>query len=227
MSLTYATYVASLINLAPTVASDSNFATDLPNIIDDAEQRLYRELDLENTVVIDATGTLATGTSIVNLPASIGTFIVTQQIVVNGTASLLPIAKEALAILYPSSVGSAIPQYMAPVSQSTFMVGPWPDQAYPIAVTGTIRPAPLSSSNTTTLLSVYFPDLLIAASMVRVAGYLKNYGAAVDDPQQGVTWEQHFGKLLASAQTEEARKRFASAGWSDKSPTPLATPPRA
>lgn len=226
MSLTYTTYVASLINLAPTVASDTNFATDLPNIIDDAEQRLYRELDLENTVVRDTSGSLTAGTSVLNLPSSLGTFVVVQQIIVNGTASLSPLTKEALGFLYPSSTGSSIPTYMAPVSQSSFIVGPWPNQSYSVAVTGTIRPAPLSSSNVTTLLSVYFPDLLIAASMVRVAGYMKNYGAAVDDPQQGVSWETHYQKLFASAATEEARKKFTSAAWSDKQPTPLATPPR-
>lgn len=235
--LNYSSYVASLINLAPTVASDINFATDLPNIIDDSEQRLYRELDLLNTVVRDSSSTLTAGNRNFNLPSSIGTFIVTESFNVitpsgttnpdNGTRNpLVPVSIEVINFLYPSSTGSGVPQYMAPISQSSWIVGPWPDAGYTIEVRGTIRPAPLSSSNTTTLLSVYFPDLLIAASMVRVAAFMKNYGAAADDPKMAQSWEAHYAALKASAETEEARKKFSSAAWSSKSPAPLATPPR-
>jgi hypothetical protein len=55
---------------------------------------------------------------------------------------------------------------------------------------------------------------------------MKNYGAAVDDPKQGVTWESHLQSLMASAQVEENRKKFAGPGWSPKQPEPLATPAR-
>lgn len=237
MSLTYATYVNSLANLAPVAASDPDFTTDLSNIIDDAEQRLYRELDLLNTVVTDSSATLTTGTRSFNLPSSIGTFIVTQGfnvITPAGTTNpdlgtrnpLVPITKEALNFLWPSTTGSTVPQYMAPVSQSAWVVGPWPDAAYTVEVSGTIRPQALSSTNTTTLLSTYFPDLFLAASMVRLSAYMKNFGSATDDPKMSVTWESHYQELLKSAETEEARKKFSSASWSDKQPAPLATPPR-
>lgn len=236
MSLTYATTVSSLQNLAPTVASDTNFATDLPNIIDDAEFQCYVDLDLLNTVATDTT-TLATSTRSFNLPSAVGTFMVTQGINVitppgttnpdSGTRNpLLPITKEVLNYLYPSTTGSGVPAYMAPVTQSSWIVGPWPNAAYTIEVTGTLRPAPLSSSNVTTLLSVYFPALFLAASMVRLSGYMKNYGAAADDPRMSLTWSQRYKDLLASAEVEEARKKFTSVAWSDKQPAPLATPPR-
>ncbi len=234
--ITYATYVSSLQNLAPVATSDPNFATDLPNIIDDAELRCYRTLDLLNTVAT-ATATLSTSTRSFNLPSTNGTFVVAQSFSVitpstttdpdSGTRNpLTPIAKEALTFLWPSSTGSTVPTYMAPVTQSSWIVGAWPDAAYTVEVTGTIRPNALSSSNTTTLLSVYFPDLLIAASMVRLAAYMKNYGAAVDDPKMAITWDGHFNTLLQSAEVEEARKKFSSSAWSDKQPTPLANPPR-
>lgn len=238
MSLTYTQFVDSLVNLAPFPSSaDVGFSTDLPNIIDDAELRLYRDLDLLNTVVRDSSSALTTSTRTFNLPSSIGTFVVVEDINIitpSGTSDpesgtrnpLLPTSKEALDALYPSSTGSTVPQYFAMVSQSTVVLGPWPDAAYQAEAVGTIRPAALSSTNTTTLLSVYFPDLLIAAAMVRVAGLMKNYGMAVDDPQQGVSWETHYNKLLASASVEEARKKFTAAGWSSKQPAPLATPPR-
>lgn len=238
MSLTYTTYVNSLVNLMPAPSSgDPPFATDLPNIIDDAEQRLYRELDLLNTYVTDSSSAFTTGTRAFNLPTSVGTYVVTDRINVITPAGqtnpdlgtrnpLTPCSKEVLDFLWPSSAGSSVPVYFAMRTQGQILVGPYPDAAYTVEVGGTQRPAPLSTTNVTTLLSVYFPDLFIAASMVRVAGLMKNYGIAVDDPQQGVSWETHYKTLFQSAATEEARKKFTAAGWSPKQPAPLATPPR-
>jgi len=235
--LTYTTFVSTVQNLAVIPAGDPNFATDLPSIIDDAELRCYRALDLLNTFTT-ATGTLATATRSFAIPSTNGTFVVTESFNVitpagttnpdQGTRNaLVPVSREVVNFLWPSSTGSTVPLYMAPLSQSAWLVAPWPDAAYTVEVVGTIRPSALSSSNVTTLLSVYFPDLLVAASMTRVAAYLKNYGAAVDDPKMGPTWDAHFMTLLQSAEVEENRKKFASAAWSSKNPTPLATPARA
>lgn len=237
MSLTYSSWAGSIANLAQIPASDANFNTMLPNCIDDVEQRLYRTLDLLNTVTRDSSAALTAGLRTFNLPSSIGTFYVTEDINVitpAGTSNpdlgtrntLVPASKEMLDMLWNSSTGSTVPVYFAPITQNQIVVGPWPDQAYQVEVVGTIRPAPLSSTNVTTLLSWYFPDLFVAGSMVFVAGYMKNYGAAVDDPKQGVSWETHFQELLKSASVEEQRKKFASQGWSPKEPAPLATPPR-
>jgi hypothetical protein len=235
MSLTYSTYVSSIANLMPVPSSDPGFQTMLPNMIDDAEQRLYRTLDLLNTSVRDSSAAMTAGNRNFNLPSTLGTFIVTDEINVvtpAGTTNpdagtrnqLVPCSDEMLNAIWPSVTGSTVPQYFAMVNQNLIIVGPWPDQSYQVEVVGTIRPQALSSSNTTTLLSVYFPDLLVAASMVFAAGYMKNYGAAVDDPKQGITWEAHFQTLLQSAEVEEQRKKFATEGWSDKGPSMAGTP---
>ncbi len=217
MALTYSSYVTSIANLMPSpgTALDSGFATVLPNAIDDAEQRLYRELDLVNTSVRDNSAALTAGVRDFTLPSSLGTFIVTDEINIitpagttnpeNGTRNaLIPSSEEVLNMLWPSVTGSAVPQYFAIVNQDLIIVGPWPNAAYQVEVVGTQRPAPLSASNTTTILSVYFPDLFVAASMVFISGYMKAFGAAVDDPKMAGTWESHYQALLQSAQTEEA-----------------------
>jgi hypothetical protein len=235
MSLTYSTYLNSIANLMPVPTSDAGFQTMVPNMIDDAEQDLYRTLDLLNTVTRDSSAAFTTGTRTFNLPSSIGTFIVTQQLnaitpagQVNPDSGsrnpLAPISKEFLDAAWPSSQGSTVPAYFAMVTQGQVIVGPWPDQAYQVEVVGTIRPAPLGSSNTTTLLSWYFPDLFVCRSMVFAAAYMKNFGSAVDDPKSGVTWESHYESMLKSAQTEEARKKFMSEAWSDKTTAMAGTP---
>lgn len=237
MSLTYSTYKSALATLLVVPESDTNFVAILPNIIDDAEQRLYRELDLLNTSVRTSNTALTAGLRTFSLPTTNGTYLVTDEINVvtpagttnpdSGTRKqLVPTSEEMLNALWPSVTGSTVPQYFAMVDQGVIIVGPWPDAAYQVEVVGTIRPTPISASNTTTQLSVFFPDCLVAASMVFGAAYQRDFGAAVDDPKMAATWEAHLQRLMSSAQTEEARKYFAGPGWSDKSPSPLATPPR-
>jgi hypothetical protein len=237
---TYASFTTTLANFLVIPISDVNFIQALPAIIDDAEQDAYRELDLLNTVYRDSSVALVAGnrnyTENAN-PNGNGPFLVTQQLNVitpSGTTNpdlgtrnqLLPASKEMLDALFPSAVGSGIPQYFAPINQNSFIVAPWPDQAYTVEAVGTQRPAPLSVSNTTTLLTTYFPDLFMSAALVMGAGYLKNFGALQDDPQSGVSWKTKYEEQKKSAATEEARKKFQAQGWGALSTGPEATPPR-
>lgn len=237
MALTYATYVSSLANLLIVPTSDAGFTTDLPNIIDDAELRVYRDLDLIDTSTRVSSGALVAGNRNFTIPSTNGTFVVVDEINIitpagttnpdSGTrVSLVPASEEILNTLWNSVAGSTVPQYFAMVDQTVLIVGPWPDAAYQVEAVGTIRPLALSSSNATTILSTYFPDLLLAASMVRAAGYQKNYGQGVDDPKMAVTWETHYQALKTSADTEEMRKKFEGPGWSSRDPSPIATPSR-
>jgi len=216
--------------------SDVNFTTVFPDGIDYAEQRCYRELDLLNTRVMQTT-LLSTGTRAFNLPSAAGTYVVADRINVITPASattidsgtrnpLMPTSRESLDFMFPANSYSTVPVYFAPSTQTTFLVGPAPDQAYMVEVSGTIRPTPLSTTNVTTLLTQYFPDLFLAASMVFFSGYQKNFGSQSSDPQSGQSWEAQYQALLKSAMVEEFRKKFGSEGWSAKQPDPLTNPPR-
>ena len=238
VGLTYTTFVNSLVNLMPVpAATDPGFVIDLPNIIDDASNRILRDMDLLQTVVTDVSAPTVPGSRNVVLPSTNGTFVVVEGINVitpagtttpsSGTRNpVLPATIDVLNFLYPSTLGSSVPQYFARFTDPVVSLGPFPDAAYTLEILGTIRPAPLSPTVTTTFLSVYFPDVLLAAAMVRASGYMKNYGAAVDDPKMALTWEAHYNSLLTPAKVEEARKKFQSQGWSSKEPAPIATPPR-
>lgn len=236
MALTYNSFVTSLANMIVVPVGDPGFVDALPNIIDDAEQRLYRELDLLSTVT-RATGPLTASNRNFTLPTGNGDFVVVEQmnaIFPAGTTDadqglrvpMLPVSKEYLDTVYPSATGSGIPTMFAPISQTAWIVGPWPDAAYSVEVVGTIRPAPLSASNQTTFLSQYLPDVFLAAALVMAAGYQMNFSSMGDNPQGAVSWETHVKTLIDSAKVEEIRKKFGSQGWSSKSPDPIATPPR-
>lgn len=236
MALTYNSFVTDLANLIVVPVTDPGYITALPNIIDDAEQRIYRELDLIDTI-IRASGPLVANNRNFTLPSTLGTFVVVEQmnaITPAGTTDpeqgarnpLLPVSKEYLDATWPSVAGAAVPSLMAPLTSQSWLLGPWPDAPYTLEIVGTIRPAPLSASNQTTLLTTYLPDVFLSAALVFAAGYQMNFSAAGDNPQAGVTWESHVAKLLDSAKVEAFRQKFGSQGWSSKEPDPIATPPR-
>lgn len=237
MSLTYTSYVTDLANLMVVSPTDTNYLTVLPNIIDDAEQRIYRECDFLRTIVVEnssASCTITADTRSFTVPSSV-TYVVTDSLSALSTDAtpsrtpLCPVSREWLNTVYPtatSSSTSAIPLYFAMVTDQSVIVGPPPGRDVVIEYTGTTRPTALSSTNTTTYLATNLPDLFMAASMVFANAYMKNFAATADDPQAPMTWEGHFQKLKQSAMEEEFRKKFGSQGWTSKQINPVATPPR-
>ena len=221
MSLTYTTYVAQIANLMALDSTTADFQTQLPGMIDYAEQRIYRELDLLSTVVRDNTGVLVSGNRNFTLPTtSNGPFVTVQGINVitpvstaadDGTRNALqPVSRDYLDLVWNSVSGATVPQLFAMIDQENIILGPWPDSTYGVEVIGTIRPNPLSSTNTTTFLTDYLPDLFVMASMVYGSAYMKNFGAQADQPQMSSSYEMQTQTLMASAMKEETRKKFAS-----------------
>lgn len=237
MSYNYAGYVQQLANMLVVPQTDPNYQIALNNIIDSAEQRIYRELDLLNTVVRDQGGTLTANSRNFTLPQTAGRFVVTNNFNVftpvgttTNRTQLVPVSRDFLDAIWPNEASAStpsVPQYYAAIIDQQFIVGPPPDAGYTMEVIGTIRPTPLSASNTTTYLTLYLPDLFLAASMVFAAGYQQNFSAMSDNPAQSMSWEEHYKSLFASANTEEQRKRYASQAWTSMQPASLATPPRA
>ena len=234
MSYNYSQYITLLANTLVVPSTDANFVVELPIIIDVAEQRCYRELQLLDTIVRDSSATLTANSRNFTFPQH---FVVSESInvytpvnTITNRNQLVPVTREFLDAVWPNEASAStpsIPQYYAMITDQTIIVGPSPDAAYTMEVVGTVRPTPLSVTNTTTYLTLYLPDLFMAASLVFAAGYLQNYGAMVDNPQQAMSWEMHYKSLFESANVEENRKKYASQAWSPKQPAPLATPPRA
>jgi len=211
------------------------FQIMLPGCIDYAEQRIYRELDLLNTVVRNDSATLTTLNRNFSLPTTTnGNFITIQGInlvtpagvatIDTGTRNpLQPTTRDFLDAVWNSATGAALPRLFAMIDQFNIIVGPWPNAAYQVEVIGTIRPNPLSDTNPSTFLTQYLPDLFIAGSMIFASGYQPDFGSQADNPAQAVSWESQYEKLFASANSEELRKKFAGPGWTSMSS--IATPP--
>ena len=244
MSLTYSSFVSEIatitvISSTILVNGDTNFAGIMPGIIDYAEGRLWRDLDLPAARVTDTSVTCASGVRTIALSTTRGTLLVLETVNLfssagttssNGTRiPLTPVSKAVVDTIYPSAISSntGLPEYFARVTDTEIMLGPTPDQAYGTEVIATIRPAPLSASNSTTWLSLNTPELMVAAGMIFASGFMRDFGAQTDNPQMAQSWESQYNNLLKSQSVDALRMKFQSVAWSAQIPSPSATPPRA
>lgn len=199
--------------------SDPYFAQILPAIIDYAEQRIYRDLDIQSTTA-NGTLTVTPGTPFVPLPENPIVYVVESLFVsqlANGSPPpitsqtlLTAVDKNFLMATFPPAywgLAQGQPQFYFVQDQTTIQIGPSPDQAYQLNMTYTFRPTPLSATNPTTILTQIWPDLFLAASAIYAAGFQKNFGSQSDDPKMAQSWENQYQTLLAGAREEEARKK--------------------
>lgn len=250
MSYNYSQYVTALQTLL--VAQDTNGQANLnamlPNIIDYAEQRIYRELDFLTTLQ-PLTSTTTSYNRAIAVPP---TAIVVQSVNLISPANTLsdagtrnPLDRRSVEYInsvWPTTttlgISPSIPTYYAlqnnngaftsAGSTQTMIMAPPPDSTYAVEFIATIRPTPLSATNPNTFLTIYLPDLFLAASMIFAAGYQRDFGAAgsVDDVGLGITWSKQYDTLKESANVEELRKKAASQDWTTFTPSPLAGQPR-
>ena len=244
-ALTYNAYVTEIANLTvaqtQTVNSvvqgvDATFNAMFPGILNYAENRIQRDLQLEQAVV-PVSYTLNSGSKTVSVP--IGDLLSIETVTVNNIP-VLPTSAEYLQNVYTNSGTQLGPPEVFAIQggdsvtygavSMSIQFGPWADQNYTVVMRGPTRMTSLytyanqSQANVTkTFISTMLPDLLIQASMVYVSEYQRNFGATSNDPQMGFGYEQAYQALLQSAHVDEARRKFESGGWTSHAPTPLAT----
>lgn len=238
--LDYQGFVKQIATLAVVEPDDPNFQTIIPQAITYAENRICRELDFLFSSVSTTAYSLTANSRTITLPA--GLFVVPEQInvITPSNASspesglrnpLTPVTREFLDATCGDSKSVGVPQYFAPVGSRngdlSFVVGPYPDASYSVEIVGTIRPDSLSDATPVTFISRFLPDLMVAAAMVYISGYQRNFGATqANDPQMPISWETQYKSLLVGAAGEEFRKKYEAAAWSSKTPSPVASTTR-
>ena len=221
--------------------SDPSLELQFPLWAQDVELRLQRDLNLVDASVTDTSTTVTPNSRNYAAPmVSVGSltypkFVVIEQLTVLSPVGapsatsvrnrLLPVSKEFLDVIAPSDQAPttpSIPRYVCPLGSGTFLLGPAPDAAYTMELYGDQRFVPLGSDQPTNFLSIFFPDLYKAATMVYAAGWKQNFGQASDNPQMAVSWNAVYMELLKGASAEEARKKYIETGWNP--PAPAAAP---
>lgn len=243
MGITYSTLVSecatvTAISSTILVTGDTNFGGIMDAAINYAEGRLYRDLDLPAVRVTDTSVTCSSGVRTISLSTTQGTLLVIDSLNLfssAGTTSsnatrlpLVPASKAVIDTIYPSALSSntGTPQYFSRVTDVEIMLGPTPDQPYGTEVIATIRPNALSASNSSTWLTQNVPELMVAATMVFLAGYMRDYGSQADDPKLAQSWETQYNTLLGSQKSDTLRMKFMSDAWTQQQPNQAATPPR-
>jgi hypothetical protein len=245
MNYDYSTYVTTLANMTEYDEADTNFVQILPSVINYAENRIYREADFISTVIRD-TGALTANSRNFTLPNNIGQFNVVRQLNLITPANTLPadgtrnpmtaVSTEVMDMLWPNDTAPttpSIPTMFAMLTQNNVesqttdvLVGPAPDDTYNVEVIGTVNPTPLSADNPTTYLTLFLWDLFLAASMVFMTGFQRNFGSQADDPKMAQSWENTYQTLFRSADLVDSRQRFAAASWTSAQPENFASSQR-
>jgi len=242
-ALTYNTYVSNIALLAVVAdPTDPNFVALIPQMLNYAELRIQRDLDL-----LPMQGQMSYQMQAGDFQVQIPTqdFVVVQNITIIKSGQyypLTPVTKEYLQNVYPDATVLGSPQYMAALGGEIisptlllmdYLIAPAVDNAATAVVTGTIRPASLAqwagapeAATAFTFISSQLPDLLLMASMVYISGYQRNFSASGDDPQMAVNYEKQYQTLLKGAMGEELRKRWRASAWSAEAPSPAASPNR-
>ncbi len=169
---------------------DTNLAA---SIIPAGETRLLRDLNFTLWDTVD-TFTISVSTATATVPT--GALQLNWVYYTSGTTRLY---------LYPRSLQyirdfgadtsvTGLPQYYAPVTETTIELAPIPGATYTATTQFIKRPTGLSSSTSTTWLSTNVPDCLLYACLIeaevygvgdeRVAGLVEQYAALVLSAQK-------------------------------------------
>lgn len=213
--MTYTQYVTRLMAMAQEIQGEIDFATVVPSAIESAEDRCYRDLNLLATVVRDSSSSATANSRTFTLPSASGRFVSIDGINVYTPVSstttrnpVMPVSRDFIDLAWPTETAASattIPKTFAMITDQIIIFGPPPGAAFTVEIVGRIRPTAISSSNTTTFLSLYLPELFLAASLVEVANFNKTALPALP------TLEGRYQTLLSSTSAEEARRRFATA----------------
>ena len=184
---TYATLTTAIQDYTEV---DSNVLTSTitNDIIENAEFRILRDIPLD-AYKKQSIGNLVTGQNTINVPAKTlfvkGVQVYDSNSAATGSNTWLEKKDESYLQEYVPSTESAArakPKYYAMfggatgVSDTTsgrLFLAPTPDDTYTFKIHYEAIPDGLSSSNTTTYVSQYFPNGLLYACLVEAYGFLK------------------------------------------------------
>ncbi len=196
---TYAVLTSAIVDEAELIG-DSDFQTQLPNIIDRAEWRLTRDLDSFGLVVnFHATMSVASPW----LPKPTGTLIVKALSVQDGSGrrtNLVMRTNEWLLEYWPDRTSVGAPKYYANYDNTTLVMAPAPASANDIEMQFIVRPSALGASQSTNYFTDFTPSALFAASMLETAYWMKN-------TEMAGAWDKRYQDELALCRNEGRRQR--------------------
>jgi hypothetical protein len=175
--MTYAELVQKIRDYTE-VSSNVLTSTIIDGFIEDAEFRIFRDVDSDNNRRY-ATSSLVAGQRYIDIPDNALVIRSAQITDIDPATSpstdrgLMEYRDTNFMAEYNPTDSQGTPKYWSYWDQNTIVFAPVPDQAYTIQLNYILKDAGLSSTNTTTYLSTYFPNGLLYASLVEAFSFLK------------------------------------------------------
>ena len=158
---------------------DSNVLTStiVDGIIEGAEWRIFRDVDSDNNRRY-ATANLIASQRFIDTPGDL--LIVRSAQIIDSDGSAQPDNREFLEYRdtsfmsqYNPTGATGVPKYYGMWDDNTIVLAPTPDATYTIQLNYILKDTGLSSTNTQTYISKYFPNGLLYACLVEAYSFLK------------------------------------------------------
>jgi hypothetical protein len=197
------TKIRDYTEVGSTVLSD----TILNGIINDAELRIFRDVDSDNNRRY-ATANLIASTRFIDTPTD-ALVIRSAQIVdseladgnTNQDREFLQWRDTSFMSEFNPTAVTGVPKYYSWWDKNRIIVAPTPDQTYIIQLNYILKDPGLSSTNTTTYISTNFPNGLLYACLVEAYGFLKG-------PQDLLQlYEQKYKQVVEGFSIEQMGRR--------------------
>lgn len=170
------TYAELVQKISDYTEVDSNVLTStiVNGFIEDAEWRIYRDVDSDSNRRY-ATANLVTNDRFISTPAD--ALVVRSVQIVNGgagsTRNFLEFRDTSFMSEFNSTGVTGEPKYYGMWEDDKMVLAPTPNSTYQVQVNYILKDPGLSSTNTQTYLSKYFPNGLLYACLVEAFGFLK------------------------------------------------------
>lgn len=203
--LTYTTLVTAVENYLERL--DSPFVSEIPLFIMLGQRRVARDLKilgLKNFI----TDTLVVNQQILTKPSdwlntstfNIGTNV-SPDTSFNTRVQILQRSYEYCRIYWPNPTELGQPKYFSDYDFAHWLITPTPDQAYPYEIAYYQIPTLIDTNNSTNWLTINAPDILLYATLLETASYLK------DDDRVPI-WTNYYEKAKTALSEEDMRRIY-------------------
>jgi len=177
MSFTYTTLKTAIQDYLE--SSESSFVTNLPTFITTAEERIFKNVQLDDFRKNQVGNLTASGTYLETPTDYLAPFSLAVIDSSSNYSFLLLKQVSFIRDFTPNASTTGLPKYYAEFDDNTFIVAPTPDSAYEVELHYYYRPASLTTTtgSETTWLSKNAPNAILYGSLVEACTYLKNYEA--------------------------------------------------
>jgi len=187
--------------------SDAPVLEEIPLFIMLGERRVARDLKILGLKVF-VTANLIPEVQILQKPArwlNTSTFniaIATNADPAQNTRVQIPLRSyEFCRIYWPDPNTYAQPKYIADYDFFNYLIVPTPDQSYPYELAYYELPSLIDSAGQTNWLTANAPDILLYATLLETASYLK-------DDERVPIWTAYYDKAKAALTTEDMARIY-------------------